>query len=57
MMVGNIFGLIGGLIPLGIGFAAQKFGLDIAIWLVIFGPLILVLGLPRTRVKIIAKED
>jgi FSR family fosmidomycin resistance protein-like MFS transporter len=57
MTVGNIFGLIGGLIPLGIGFAAQKFGLDVAIWLVIFGPLILVLGLPRTRVKIIAKED
>ena len=57
MAVGNIFGLLGSLIPLGIGFTAQKFGLNVAIWLVILGPLILVLGLPRTRVKIIAKED
>ena len=56
MTVGNIFGLIGGLIPLGIGLVAQKYDLRIAIWFVVLGPLILVLGLPSTRSKIYNQE-
>jgi len=57
MTVGNIFGLVGGLIPLGIGLVAQRFGLGFAMWFIILGPLILVLGLPLTRSKIMHKEN
>ena len=47
--VGNVFGLFGKLLPLGIGLAADRFGLGIAMWILILGPLALLAGLPRTR--------
>lgn len=43
----NIFGLAGSLIPFGIGLAAAHFGLDAAMWLLLLGPLALLVGLPR----------
>lgn len=46
----NISGLFGKLIPLGIGFAAQAFGLGIAMWLLLAGPIALLIGLPRRYV-------
>lgn len=45
MAVGNVFGLFGSLIPLGIGLAAQRFGLGSAIWLIMLGPVALIVGL------------
>ncbi len=42
----NVSGMIGKLIPLGIGLAAQAFGLGTAIWLLIAGPIVLLIGLP-----------
>ncbi len=51
MAVGNVTGLIGGLLPFGIGLAADAFGLHVAIWLLLAGPIALLIGLPkRTRV-------
>lgn len=47
MTVGNVAGLLGSLIPLGIGLAAERFGLGISIWLLLAGPIVLLLGLPR----------
>ena len=47
MTVGNIFNLIGSLIPFGMGLAAQKFGLQNAMWLILLGPIALLLGIPR----------
>lgn len=47
MALGNIAGLVGGLLPLLIGLAADAFGLDIAIWLLLAGPIALLIGLPR----------
>ena len=47
MSVQNIFSLIGKLLPFGIGLAAQFFGLRIAMWLLLVGPLALLIGLPR----------
>lgn len=47
MAVGNITGLIGGLLPFAIGLAADAFGLHVAIWLLLAGPIALLLGLPR----------
>ena len=43
----NVSGMFGKLIPLGIGLAAQAFGLAAAMWLLIAGPLALFIGLPR----------
>jgi FSR family fosmidomycin resistance protein-like MFS transporter len=43
----NVSGLFGKLIPLGIGLAAQTFGLGAAMWLLLAGPIALLIGLPR----------
>ncbi len=47
MTLGTLTGLIGGLLPLGIGLAADSFGLQVAIWLLLAGPIALLIGLPR----------
>ncbi len=47
LALNNIAGWFGKLIPLGIGIAAQHFGLDAAMWLLLAGPLALLAGLPR----------
>ena len=49
MVLGNLAALLGKLIPLGLGFAAQRLGLQAAMWLLIAGPLALLIGLPRRR--------
>jgi MFS transporter, FSR family, fosmidomycin resistance protein len=43
----NVSGLIGKLIPVSIGIAAQMFGLATAMWLLLAGPIALLIGLPR----------
>ncbi len=45
--VGNLFGLLGKLIPFGIGLAAERFGLSAAMWLLLAGPIALLIGLPK----------
>jgi FSR family fosmidomycin resistance protein-like MFS transporter len=47
MTLGNVTGLFGGLLPLAIGLAADAFGLHAAIWLLLAGPIALLIGLPR----------
>jgi FSR family fosmidomycin resistance protein-like MFS transporter len=49
MTVGNVFGLIGGLIPLGLGLVADRYGLETTMWLLILGPVTLLIGIPRER--------
>ena len=49
MALGNIVGLIGSLLPFGIGLAADAFGLRSAIWLLLAGPIALLIGLPRHK--------
>ncbi|WP_442891800.1 MFS transporter [Aggregatilinea sp.] len=49
LAVGNFAGLVGGLIPLGLGLAAQAAGLGATMWLLLAGPLALLIGLPRGR--------
>jgi len=43
----NVSGLIGKLIPFSVGLAAQAFGLETAMWLLLAGPIVLLIGLPR----------
>jgi MFS transporter, FSR family, fosmidomycin resistance protein len=45
--LGSVSGIIGKLIPLGIGLTAQAYGLQTAMWLLLAGPLALLIGLPR----------
>ena len=51
-MVGNVAGWFGRLIPLGMGLAAQQFGLEAAMWLLLAGPIVLMIGLPRKKTEI-----
>jgi FSR family fosmidomycin resistance protein-like MFS transporter len=44
--LGSVSGIIGKLIPLGIGLAAQAYGLQAAMWLLLAGPIALLIGLP-----------
>ncbi|MGE5249506.1 MAG: MFS transporter [Bacteroidota bacterium] len=43
----NVSGMFGRLLPLGIGLAAQAFGLQAAMWLLLAGPVALLVGLPK----------
>jgi FSR family fosmidomycin resistance protein-like MFS transporter len=45
--LGSISGIIGKLIPLGMGLVAQAYGLQTAMWFLLAGPIVLLLGLPR----------
>jgi FSR family fosmidomycin resistance protein-like MFS transporter len=49
MALDNLTGLVGGLLPFAIGLAADAFGLGTAIWLLLAGPVALLVGLPRRR--------
>lgn len=49
MALDNVSGLFGKLLPFGVGLAAQVFGLQWAMWLLLAGPIVLVLFLPRHR--------
>jgi FSR family fosmidomycin resistance protein-like MFS transporter len=46
MTVGNVFGLVGGLIPLGLGLIAERFDLTATMWLLLLGPVALLIGIP-----------
>ncbi len=47
MAVSNIFGLATGLLPLALGAIAEHFDLRVTMWLLLMGPLALVIGIPR----------
>jgi FSR family fosmidomycin resistance protein-like MFS transporter len=51
MTVGNIFGLLSGVLPFMIGAAAQAFGLSSAMWLLLLGPVAVLVGIPRGTVE------
>ena len=47
LAVNNVFGIVGSLIPLVIGLLAERFGLGGAMWFLLIGPVVLLLGIPR----------
>ena len=49
MALGSVTGMIGGLVPLALGWIAGRFGLEAALWCLLAGPLVLLVGLPRER--------
>ena len=49
--LGSVSGIVGKLIPLGMGLAAQTYGLQTAMWLLLSGPIALLIGLPRSKAR------
>jgi MFS transporter, FSR family, fosmidomycin resistance protein len=47
LALGSLSGVVGGLIPMGIGLAAERLGLGAAIWLLLAGPIAILIGLPK----------
>jgi FSR family fosmidomycin resistance protein-like MFS transporter len=47
MAVGNVFGFVGQFIPLGLGLLAELVGLSVAMWLLLLGPVALLVGIPK----------
>jgi FSR family fosmidomycin resistance protein-like MFS transporter len=47
--VSNIAGIFGSLIPFALGWIAQRYNLQAAMWLLLLGPLALWVGIPRRR--------
>jgi len=57
LAVSNIFGLVGALIPLGLGLVAERFDLRVTMWLLLLGPVALLVGLPRVAVVSSVSEE
>ncbi len=47
LALNNVTGLVGALLPLGLGMLAERVGLGYMMWLLLAGPLALLLALPR----------
>ncbi|MEX1182731.1 MAG: hypothetical protein WEF86_05815 [Gemmatimonadota bacterium] len=47
--LGSVFGIAGGLLPLAVGLAANRFGIDVAMWLLVAGPVALLIGARATQ--------
>jgi FSR family fosmidomycin resistance protein-like MFS transporter len=47
LTIGNLAGIVGSFIPLGVGMVAERAGLDVAMWLLLLGPIALLIGIPR----------
>ncbi len=45
--VSNLAGLVGSLLPLGLGWIAERYNLQVSMWLLLAGPVALLVGLPR----------
>jgi FSR family fosmidomycin resistance protein-like MFS transporter len=55
--VTSVAGLVGSLIPLALGWAAERYNLQVTMWLLILGPVALLLGLPRALGRPSAERD
>lgn len=47
MAVGNVFGIAASVLPLGLGLIAERYGLGFTMWLLLAGPVALLIGLPK----------
>ena len=49
--LGNVFGIVASMVPLGLGVVSANWGLDTAMWLLLAGPVALLLGLMKGGMK------
>jgi FSR family fosmidomycin resistance protein-like MFS transporter len=47
LAIGSVTGLVGSLLPITLGLLAERYGLEATMWLLLAGPLALLVGLPR----------
>ena len=57
MALENIFGWVSGFIPLVLGWVAQQFDLRVTMWLLLLGPVALMMGLPRQKRAQVTLEE
>lgn len=46
--ISSAFGIVGGLVPSLLGFIAEQVGLEAMMWVLLLGPIALLVGIPRT---------
>ena len=56
MAIGSVTAPLTKLFPFLIGLLADQFGLGVAVWLLLLGPLALLLGLPRNNSPLLPGE-
>jgi len=49
MSISSIFEFTGGLVPLALGMLAERYGLSATMWLLMAGPMALLIGIPRKK--------
>lgn len=49
LIVSNVAGVFGALLPVALGFVAQIYGLETAMWVLLTGPVVLLIGLPHSE--------
>jgi FSR family fosmidomycin resistance protein-like MFS transporter len=49
MAVTNVAGLVGSIIPLILGFVAQRYNIEVAMWILLLGPIALLIGIPKQK--------
>ena len=47
LTLGSVAGLIAGTFPLAIGLVAERYGIQTALWALVAGPVVLLIGVPR----------
>jgi len=57
MALNNVSGLFGSLIPLVIGLVAEQLGLQAAMWLMLLGPVALLVGIPRRERNLTQRRE
>jgi FSR family fosmidomycin resistance protein-like MFS transporter len=57
LTAGNLGGLLGSIFPVMIGFLAGQWGLGLAMWAFLAGPLALIVGLPMKEVKAVTSDE
>ena len=50
MTLDNVFGIVGDLIPMGLGLIAEQFDLTVTMWLLLAGPIALLVGVTGVKV-------
>ncbi|MEL6407303.1 MAG: MFS transporter [Chloroflexota bacterium] len=51
LVVGNVAGIFGALLPVALGAIAQVYSLEAAMWCLLAGPVALLIGLPRNNIS------
>ena len=49
--LGNVFGIVAWVVPLGLGVVSATWGLDTAMWLLLAGPVVLLVGLVESGTR------